>query len=133
MDKNKELWSKCAAFHGHECGGLTIGYKAVLYALKLLELSPFPQEPVACIAEKEFCGVDAVRFLLGCTEEKGNLHFKKTEEMAFTFRRKDNGKSFRLHLRPGPENMSKAASFAYYQSKEPEELFEVEEVVWTGQ
>ena len=26
MDK-KELWEKCVAFHGHECGGLTIGYK----------------------------------------------------------------------------------------------------------
>ena len=34
----KELWEKCAAFHGHECGGLTIGYKAALYAIKLLEL-----------------------------------------------------------------------------------------------
>ncbi len=34
----KELWEKCAAFHGHECGGLTIGYKAALYAIKLLGL-----------------------------------------------------------------------------------------------
>ena len=33
-----ELWSKCVAFHGHECGGLTIGFKAALYAMKLLEL-----------------------------------------------------------------------------------------------
>ena len=32
MDENKELWNKCAAFHGHVCGGLTIGYKAALYA-----------------------------------------------------------------------------------------------------
>ena len=32
MDENKELWEKCAAFHGHVCGGLTIGYKAALYA-----------------------------------------------------------------------------------------------------
>lgn len=38
MDK-KELWEKCVAFHGHECGGLTIGYKAALYAADLLELT----------------------------------------------------------------------------------------------
>ena len=38
MDKNT-LWKKCAAFHGHECGGLTIGYKAALYALELLDIS----------------------------------------------------------------------------------------------
>ena len=25
-------WEKCVAFHGHACGGLTIGYKAACYA-----------------------------------------------------------------------------------------------------
>ncbi|MDD7389468.1 MAG: FmdE family protein, partial [Lachnospiraceae bacterium] len=35
---NNELWEKCAAFHGHVCGGLMIGYKASLYAMELLEL-----------------------------------------------------------------------------------------------
>ena len=38
MDKNKALWKKCVEFHGHECGGLTIGYKASLYAIALLGL-----------------------------------------------------------------------------------------------
>ena len=38
MDENKELWNKCVEFHGHACGGLTIGYKASLYAIELLEL-----------------------------------------------------------------------------------------------
>ena len=31
-----KTWADCAEFHGHECGGLTIGYKAALYAIKLL-------------------------------------------------------------------------------------------------
>ena len=38
MDENKALWKKCVEFHGHECGGLTIGYKASLYAIALLGL-----------------------------------------------------------------------------------------------
>ena len=25
---NKELWKRCVEFHGHECPGLAIGYKA---------------------------------------------------------------------------------------------------------
>ena len=33
-----ERWKKCVEFHGHECGGLAIGYKAALYAEKLLEV-----------------------------------------------------------------------------------------------
>lgn len=39
MDENKALWKKCVEFHGHECGGLTIGYKASLYAIALLGLA----------------------------------------------------------------------------------------------
>ena len=31
MDK-QELWLKCVAFHGHKCGGLTIGFKAAARA-----------------------------------------------------------------------------------------------------
>lgn len=50
MDK-KELWEKCVAFHGHECGGLTIGYKAALYAADLLELTFSSDEEVVCISE----------------------------------------------------------------------------------
>ena len=32
MDK-QQLWEKAAAFHGHVCPGLTIGYRAALYAI----------------------------------------------------------------------------------------------------
>lgn len=55
MDK-KELWEKCVAFHGHECGGLTIGYKAALYAADLLELTFSSDEEVVCISENDACG-----------------------------------------------------------------------------
>ena len=35
----KNMGETCVAFHGHECGGLTIGYQAALYAVRLLELA----------------------------------------------------------------------------------------------
>ena len=35
---NDKIWKKCVEFHGHECGGLTIGYKAALYAMELLDI-----------------------------------------------------------------------------------------------
>ena len=49
MDDEKALWKKCAEFHGHECGGLTIGYKAALYAKELLDLDFSEDEQVVCI------------------------------------------------------------------------------------
>ena len=36
--EEKKLWEKCVGFHGHECGGLAIGFKAALYARELLGL-----------------------------------------------------------------------------------------------
>ena len=51
MDE-KELWEKCAAFHGHECGGLTIGYKASLYAIRLLGLEA-EKEKTSVIEEEK--------------------------------------------------------------------------------
>ena len=118
-------WADCAAFHGHECGGLTIGYKAALYAIELLSLDFSDDEEVCCISENDACGVDAVQVMLGCSAGKGNLMFHLTGKQAFSFYERRSGKSVRLVLRPRPEGMSRAESFAYLQSREPSELFDV--------
>ena len=78
-------WERCVAFHGHECGGLTIGYKAAQYAAKLLELKFSADEQVVCIAENDACGVDAIQVMLGCSVGKGNLLFHMTGKQAFSF------------------------------------------------
>ena len=54
-------WERCVAFHGHECGGLTIGYQAARYAKELLELTFSDDEEVVCITENDACGVDAIQ------------------------------------------------------------------------
>lgn len=127
MEQND--WKKCVAFHGHECGGLTIGYKAALYAKELLELTFSEDEQVVCISENDACGVDAIQVLLGCSVGKGNLLFHLTGKQAFSIYNRKTGKSVRLVLRKKPEGMTKAESFAYYQGREPKELFDVKETV----
>ena len=44
-------WETCVQFHGHACGGLTIGYKAACYAAELL----------AVIRRKGFHYMEALR------------------------------------------------------------------------
>ena len=63
-EEKKALWEQCVEFHGHVCGGLTIGYKASLYAMELLRLNFSQDEEVVCIAENDACGVDAVQVVL---------------------------------------------------------------------
>ena len=122
-----KTWQDCVAFHGHECGGLTIGYKASLYAIELLGLEFSDDEQVVCIAENDACGVDAIQVMLGCSIGKGNLLFHMRGKSAYSFYNRTNGKSVRLVLKPRPEGMTKEESFAYYQGCRPEDMFLVKE------
>ena len=127
----RELWEKCAAFHGHECGGLTIGYKAALYAIELLDLHFSDDEQVVCITENDACGVDAIQVILGCSVGKGNLLFHLRGKQAFSFYNLTTGRSVLLVLKDRPEGMSRQESFAYYQSLAPRDMFTVKETTIT--
>ena len=35
----EKLWEKCVEFHGHECPGLAIGFRAAVECMKNLGLS----------------------------------------------------------------------------------------------
>ena len=122
-----KTWNDCVQFHGHECGGLTIGYKASLYAIELLGLEFSDDEQVVCISENDACGVDAIQVMLGCSIGKGNLLFHMRGKQAFSFYNRKTGKSVRLVLNPKPEGMTKEESFAYYQSLAPKDMFAVKE------
>lgn len=122
-----KTWQDCVAFHGHECGGLTIGYKASLYAIELLNLEFSDDEQVVCIAENDACGVDGIQVMLGCSIGKGNLLFHMRGKQAFSFYNRKTGKSVRLVLKPKPEGMTREESFSYYQGSRPEEMFDVKE------
>lgn len=134
---NKKLWEKCVDFHGHECGGLAIGYQAALYALELLGISAedtsgnqgcvSKEEELVCIAENDACGVDAVQVILGCSIGKGNLLFHMCGKQAFSFYNRRNGKSVRLVLKARAKGMTREESLSYYQTLRPEELFDVKE------
>ncbi len=119
------LWEKCVAFHGHECGGLTVGYKAALLAIREMDIRFSEDEEIVCICENDACGVDAIQVILGCTAGKGNLLFHITGKSAYSFYDRKSGRSLRLLLKPAPEGLTRADSFAYYQSLAPEQLFAV--------
>lgn len=94
MDQN--LWKKCVDFHGHECPGLAIGFKACEAASKKLGISFSSDEEVVCITENDACGVDAVQVLTGCSIGKGNLIYRGTGKQAFSFFCRDTGKKLRM-------------------------------------
>ena len=126
MQKELEaLWEKCVKFHGHSCGGLAVGFQAVLYAWELLGgQSRSEDEELVCVAETDACGVDAVQVLTGCTVGKGNLIFHMQGKNAFSFYRRSDGTSFRLVLRSTPEK-TKAERLAWLMDGDCHEMFTV--------
>ncbi|MBD9220575.1 MAG: formylmethanofuran dehydrogenase [Clostridiales bacterium] len=122
----KSLWDTCVTFHGHACGGLTIGFQAARYAMELLELDFSADEDVVCITENDACGVDAIQALMSCTVGKGNLIFNLQGKNAFSFYRRSDGKSFRLVLRPTPDK-TKGERLAWLMDGDFHEMFDVKE------
>lgn len=120
------LWEKCVAFHGHGCGGLAVGFRAVLYAWELFGEDGIvsEDEEFVCIAETDACGVDAVQALLSCTVGKGNLIFDLQGKNAFSFYRRRDGKSFRLVLRSTPEK-SREERLEWLMDGDYHEMFDV--------
>ncbi|MDR1986247.1 MAG: FmdE family protein [Treponema sp.] len=127
-EKDKELWERAAAFHGHICPGLTIGYKAALYARDLLDLKFSEDEEVVCVTENDACGVDAISVVLGCTVGKGNLLFRLRGKQAFSFFSRYTGKRVRLVLRNRPKQDKTRDQVQQEMMDTPrDQMFEVKE------
>ena len=99
-----EKWEKAAAFHGHKCGGLAIGFKVSQALTEHIPTGAASDEEIVCITENDTCAVDAVSSLLGCTLGKGNLIYKPLGKMAFNFYFRESGETLRIYFKgPGKE------------------------------
>ena len=93
-------FAEAAAFHGHVCPGLALGYRAAETALEQLRSGRAEDEELVTIAETDACGVDAIQVLTGCTAGKGNLFFKDYGKHAFTFINRRTGDAVRVAANP---------------------------------
>ncbi|MCT8977397.1 FmdE family protein [Clostridium sp. CX1] len=121
---NKELWTKCVQFHGHECPGLAIGYKVSEAAKEKLGLSFSKDEEIVCIAENDACCVDAVQVLTGCSVGKGNLLFKDSGKMAFTFFSRTDKEGVRIVVKSRKKSENRQREMEYILDASYDELFE---------
>ena len=125
-------WDKTAAFHGHKCPGLAIGFKAAEGAVDLLGLDdanlPAVDEEIVCVTENDACCVDAIQVILGCTYGKSNLIPHLRGKMAFSFLNRGTGKGVRLVLKPDcGAGMDRAGFMEYLVNTPYDQLFDVKE------
>ena len=122
-------WERCVDFHGHSCPGLAIGYRACEAAKEKLGLRFAQDEELVCVTENDACGVDAVQLLTGCTMGKGNLIFRATGKMAFSFFCRQSGKKLRVVFAPPfpIKDMDRAAWQEHILKAPLDELFDFKE------
>jgi formylmethanofuran dehydrogenase subunit E len=100
MNPAIKTFEEAAAFHGHFCPGLAIGYRASVIALGELFSDRSMDEELICIAENDACSIDAVQVVTGCTIGKGNLLLRDYGKQVYTFILRDESDAVRISLRP---------------------------------
>ncbi len=121
---NENLWEKCVKFHGHECPGLAIGYKACEAVRSKMKLEFSKDEEIVCITENDACGLDAIQLITGCTIGKGNLIYKGTGKHAYSFFNRQSKEKVRLVLKPFKNEMDRKERQEYILKADIEDLFE---------
>ncbi len=128
---SESLWESVVGFHGHQCPGLAIGFKACEGAIAELGLDasrlPAIDEEIVCVTENDACGVDAVQVLLGCTYGKANLIPRLRGKMAFSFFVRDTDRRVRLVLDAKNYDMSREEYQNHLLSTPYDRLFKVGE------
>ncbi len=116
-------WERCIEFHGHSCPGLSIGFKACEAAIEKMGIKFSSDEEIVCVTENDACGVDAVQVITGCTFGKGNLLYKDTGKMAFSFFNRTNGESLRMIVKPFKGEMNSQQRQEYILHSPVDEIF----------
>lgn len=127
-EMNQVLWKKCVEFHGHECPGLAIGFRACEIVKEKMEISFSSDEEIVCITENDACGVDAVQVITGCTMGKGNLIFKDRGKMAFSFYNRKTNQKLRVVLKPSNTQMSRNERQNFILTAPANDVFSIKEV-----
>lgn len=123
---DEQKWKKAAAFHGHECPGLAIGFKAVEAALSHRPAGSAKDEEIVCVTENDTCAADAVQSLLGCTFGKGNLIYKPLGKMVFSFYFRESGEAVRMYFKgENGQNLDRAAYLDFLLNAPADALFTV--------
>ena len=101
-------FSEVVKFHGHFCGGITIGYIASKIAIKELRSRRDVDEQLVAIIENDACAIDAIQVVTGCTIGKGNLIFRDYGKQVYTFINRATNDAVRITVKDWPHDANSA-------------------------
>ncbi|WP_067089059.1 FmdE family protein [Methanobrevibacter curvatus] len=97
MSEFQEQLDKVEKFHGHLCGGIVMGTKMTMLAMKELGFNlNEPTKDLVVFVEIGRCMADAVQVVSGCTLGKGSLNLLDYGRFAGTFLKISTGEAVRI-------------------------------------
>jgi formylmethanofuran dehydrogenase subunit E len=100
MDNFEFYLKKAGDYHGHICGGIALGTKMTLAALKALGMDPaVKNKNLIVYAEIDRCMTDAVQVITGCSLGHRSLKYVDYGKFAATFLNQDTGKALRATIK----------------------------------
>ena len=100
MSEFEFFLKKVGDYHGHICGGIALGTKMTLAALKALELTPGTRNKNLIVyVEIDRCMTDAVQVITGCSLGHRSLKHIDYGKFAATFINTESGKALRATIK----------------------------------
>jgi formylmethanofuran dehydrogenase subunit E len=100
MSEFESYIKKVGEYHGHICGGIALGTKMTLAAMRKLGMQPgLKNKNLIVYVEIDRCMTDAVQVITGCTLGHRSLKHIDYGKFAATFVNVDTGKAVRATIK----------------------------------
>jgi iron complex transport system ATP-binding protein len=100
MDNYEFYLKKAGDYHGHICGGIALGTKMTLAAMKALGMDPaVKNKNLIVYAEIDRCMTDAVQVITGCSLGHRSLKYIDYGKFAATYVNQETGKALRATIK----------------------------------
>jgi formylmethanofuran dehydrogenase subunit E len=135
----KQCIKEAKTFHGHICGGITIGTRMSILGMKAIGISDpkgKDRKDLLVFVEIDRCATDAILVVTGCHPGKRTMKILDYGKMAATFINLKTGKAVRIASKNTDGNKvvtremmeQNPHSPEDFSGKTDEELFEIKEV-----
>jgi formylmethanofuran dehydrogenase subunit E len=140
--EDKQTLFDMLKFHGHKCWASTVGLRAGLATLRVLDTKRSGAKSLHAILETGYhhaaaCFGDGVQYATGCTFGKGNIEKNPKGKLAVTVIDKANEKAVRISFKPTLREKIRNSAFMRERSQgippdqiPEEEQMELVSLIW---
>jgi len=120
---DEKLLQRAEEFHGHMCGGLTIGLRTALLAQKLFSEVSFRNAEVIVTSKTGACPKDGLMVVLGVRPDNRTLEIDPNLDCDYKLYDIIDEKTVKIFMKALPEGVTRENSMSFYREAADEEIF----------